>query len=57
MRKSQLNSAREELKFLQTRDNVGFDIFTAVTMKNAVFCDLTPCGSCNNRRVTVVSYC
>jgi hypothetical protein len=22
--------------------------FTAVTMKNAVFCDVTPCGSCKN---------
>jgi hypothetical protein len=25
-------------------------IFTGVTMKNAVFWDITPCGSCVNRR-------
>jgi hypothetical protein len=28
---------------------VGFEIFTAVTMKNAVFGDMAPCGSCKNR--------
>jgi hypothetical protein len=28
---------------------IKFDVFTAVTMKNAVFLDVTPCGSCNNR--------
>jgi hypothetical protein len=27
-----------------------FEVFTAVTMKNAVFLDVTLCGSCNNRR-------
>jgi hypothetical protein len=26
------------------------EVFTAVTMKNVVFGDVTPCGSCNNRR-------
>jgi hypothetical protein len=26
-----------------------FDGFTAVTMKNAVFWNVTPCGSCKNR--------
>jgi hypothetical protein len=26
-----------------------FDVFTAVTMKNAFFWDRTPCGSCKNR--------
>jgi hypothetical protein len=30
--------------------NVGFEVFTAVTMKNAVFWDVEPCGSCENRR-------
>jgi hypothetical protein len=30
--------------------DVRFEVFTAVTMKNAVFWDVTPCGSCNNRR-------
>jgi hypothetical protein len=29
---------------------VGFEVFTAVTMKNGVFWDVTPCGSCKNRR-------
>jgi hypothetical protein len=27
-----------------------FEAFTAVTMKNNVFWDVTPCGSCKNRR-------
>jgi hypothetical protein len=29
---------------------VRFEVFTAVTMKNAVFWNVTLCGSCNNRR-------
>jgi hypothetical protein len=29
---------------------VRFEVFTAVTMKNAVFWDATPYGSCKNRR-------
>jgi hypothetical protein len=29
---------------------VRFEVFTAVTMKNAVFWDVTPCRSCVNRR-------
>jgi hypothetical protein len=29
---------------------VGFEVFTEVTMKNAVFWDVTPCRSCVNRR-------
>jgi hypothetical protein len=27
----------------------GFEVFTAVTMKNGVFWDVTPCGSCKNQ--------
>jgi hypothetical protein len=27
-----------------------FEVFTAVIMKNSVFWDVTPCGSCKNRR-------
>jgi hypothetical protein len=27
---------------------VRFEVFTAVTMKNAIFWDVTPCGSCKN---------
>jgi hypothetical protein len=30
--------------------HVRFEGFTAVTMKNGVFWDVTPCGSCKNRR-------
>jgi hypothetical protein len=29
---------------------IRFEIFTAVTMKKGVFWDVTPCGSCKNRR-------
>jgi hypothetical protein len=29
---------------------VRFEVFTAVTMKNGAFWDVTPCGSCKNRR-------
>jgi hypothetical protein len=29
---------------------VRFEVFTAVTMKNAIFWDMTPCTSCMNRR-------
>jgi hypothetical protein len=28
---------------------VRFEVFTAVTMKNGVFWDVTPCGSCKKR--------
>jgi hypothetical protein len=28
---------------------VRFEVFTAVPMKNGVFWDVTPCGSCKNR--------
>jgi hypothetical protein len=30
--------------------SVRFEVFTAVTMKNGVFWDIKPCGSCKNRR-------
>jgi hypothetical protein len=29
---------------------IGFEVFTAVTMKNGVFWDVTPFGFCKNRR-------
>jgi hypothetical protein len=32
------------------RRYVRFEVFTAVTMKNGVFWDVTPYGSCKNRR-------
>jgi hypothetical protein len=28
-----------------------FEVFTAMTMKNGVFWEVTPCGSCKNRRL------
>jgi hypothetical protein len=31
-------------------EDVRFNVFTAVTMKDAVFWDVTSCGSCKNRR-------
>jgi hypothetical protein len=31
-------------------DCLRLEVFTAVTMKNAVFWDVMPCGSCKNRR-------
>jgi hypothetical protein len=30
--------------------HAGFEVFTAVIMKNAVFCDVAPCRSCVNQR-------
>jgi hypothetical protein len=29
--------------------HITFEVFTAVTKEDAVFSDLTPCGSCKNR--------
>jgi hypothetical protein len=39
-------NSKDEGKFSFVR----FEVFKAVTMKNAVFWDVTPCGSCKNRR-------
>jgi hypothetical protein len=42
--------------------NVRFEVFTAVTVENGVFWDVTPCGFCKNRhsasfiRVTSTKY-
>jgi hypothetical protein len=35
---------------LPIEEYVRFEGFKAVTMKNGVFWDVTPCGSCKNRR-------
>jgi hypothetical protein len=48
-------TAWEKLCFLgehsgSTHIFVRFEVFTVVTMKNGVFWDVTPCGSCKNRR-------
>jgi hypothetical protein len=34
---------------------VRFEVFTAVTTKNAVFWNVTPCDSCKNRRSSETS--
>jgi hypothetical protein len=34
----------------RTKKSVRFEVFTAVTMKNGVFWDVTMCGSCKIRR-------
>jgi hypothetical protein len=41
---------RADIRSEDRRRDVRFEVFTAVTMKNAVFWDVTPCGSCKNRR-------
>jgi hypothetical protein len=42
VRSRQVNRIRSVLRFM---------VFTAVTMKNAVFWDVTPRGSCKNQRL------
>jgi hypothetical protein len=40
-----------DFKVIRTRIAfVRFEVFTAVAMKNGVFWDVMPCGSCKNRR-------
>jgi hypothetical protein len=34
----------------RVQNYVGFEVFTAVTMKNGVLWDVTPCDSCKNLR-------
>jgi hypothetical protein len=34
----------------RNKNDVGFEVFTAVSMKNAVFWDMAPCKSCVSRR-------
>jgi hypothetical protein len=41
--------------FLNILICVRFEIFIAVTMKNAVFWDIMPCGSCRNGRSSETS--
>jgi hypothetical protein len=49
----QLNESLNKTATKQLRNKnlhyVGLEVFTAVTTKNAVFLDLTPCGCCYNR--------
>jgi hypothetical protein len=44
---SDFNTRTFELKLI---NYVRFEVLTAVTMKNGVLLDVTPCGSCRNRR-------
>jgi hypothetical protein len=44
--RSLIRKMQEKWKDIEVR----FEVFTAVTKKNAVFWDVTPCGSCKNRR-------
>jgi hypothetical protein len=52
--KETVQALRGVLEALNSDDSyiskVRFEVFTAVTMKNGVFCVVTPCGSCKNRR-------
>jgi hypothetical protein len=48
-----VNTSNMEITFIYVR----FEVFTAVTMKNGVFWDVTPCGSCiSSQRASVDSY-
>jgi hypothetical protein len=39
------------INFMTIQSNfVRFELFTAVTMKNGIFWDVKPCGSCKNQR-------
>jgi hypothetical protein len=55
-----VNRPRVVICLNQSLQSVRFEVFTAVTMKNGVFWDVTPCGSCKNRlsasfiRVTII---
>jgi hypothetical protein len=44
--------AKNKVRRIPTDEEVNhcvrFEVFTAVTMKNGVFWDVTPCGSCKN---------
>jgi hypothetical protein len=40
----------EAVDILSKRNLVRVEVFTAVTMKNVVLWDITPCGSRKNRR-------
>jgi hypothetical protein len=41
-------SASNRNECQKQKNYVRFEVFTAVTMKNGVFWDVTPCGSCEN---------
>jgi hypothetical protein len=41
-------SHKKQMSIWKDTYNVRFEVFTAVTMKNGVFWDVTPCGSCGS---------
>jgi hypothetical protein len=45
-----ITEAKMRLNIVEINLDLRFEVFTAVTMKNGVFWDVTPCGSCKNRR-------
>jgi hypothetical protein len=36
-------------EFANNTGDARFEVFTAVTMKNSIFWDVTPCGSCKKQ--------
>jgi hypothetical protein len=49
-RKTKGGSKKEERERGGYQRRVRFEVYTAVTMKNAVFWDVTQSGSCKNQR-------
>jgi hypothetical protein len=45
--------SNEVIAFVHVRS----EVFMAVTMKNGVFCDVTSCRSCKNRRLYFFASC
>jgi hypothetical protein len=46
---SECGTSSTQIIFMIFLEFVRFEVFTAVTMNNGVFWDVTPCGSCKNR--------
>jgi hypothetical protein len=40
--------AADRNEYQKKKNYIKFEVFTAVTMKNGVFCDVTSYGSCKN---------
>jgi hypothetical protein len=45
-----LHTALRAISIMHRIYTARFEVFTAATVKNGVFWDVTPCGSCKNRR-------
>jgi hypothetical protein len=48
--KDEVTGGCRKLHNEELHDFLRFEVFTAVTMKNGVFWDVTPCGFCKNER-------